>query len=144
MFWKKFEWHQKQSLTEKDKLACKLAWSYANDVICIKKVYLAFRKFKVQNKYILKIFFTLISTLKYWLTTSINLAPLKVHDSSKAFNNIIVVTIKSILWIRTSCLYKSEIIKFYQWWRDLNAQNELHVDKSRVYILELEIFQKTW
>ena len=81
---------------------------------------------------------------KYWLTTSINLVPLKVHDSSKAFNNIVAVTIKSILWIRTSCLYAGETINLYPWWWDLNAQNELHVDKSRVCILELESFQKTW
>ena len=48
MFCKKSEWHQKQSLTGKDKLACKLAWSYANDVICIKKVYLALKiKFRI-------------------------------------------------------------------------------------------------
>ena len=48
MFCKKSEWHQKQTLTGKDKLACKLAWSYANDVICIKKVYLALKiKFRI-------------------------------------------------------------------------------------------------
>ena len=37
---------------------------------------------------------------KYWLTTLANLITFKAHDSSKAFNNLVVVTIKRNLWIR--------------------------------------------
>ena len=35
---------------------------HGNDVICIKKIYYTLRKVKVQNQYILKYFFTLLST----------------------------------------------------------------------------------
>ena len=35
--------------------------------------------------------------LKYWVTRLVSLVTLKIHDSSKDFNSIIVVTIKSIL-----------------------------------------------
>ena len=53
-----------------------------------------------------EIFFYSAIYLKYWLTTLANLAPFKAHDSSKAFNNLVVVMIKSkrILWIRANCL----------------------------------------
>ena len=37
--------------------------------------------------------------------TLANLITLKAHDSSKAFNNLVVVTIKTNLGIRASWLY---------------------------------------
>ena len=42
--------------------------------------------------------------------TLANFVTFKAHDSSKVFNNIVVVTIKRILWIRLST---SKIIKSY-------------------------------
>ena len=42
--------------------------------------------------------------LKYSLMILANFLTFKAHDSSKAFNKVVVVVIKRILWIRASCL----------------------------------------
>ena len=60
-------------------------------------------KLKYRTNIFWKIFYSAIY-LKYWLTTLVNLVTLKIQDSSKAFNQIVVVMVKRILWIRVSSL----------------------------------------
>ena len=64
LLFKKIEWYQKQRLAAKYKLVGKYPGSYANDTICMKKFYWAFKQIKVQDKYFWKIFYCVIY-LKY-------------------------------------------------------------------------------
>ena len=58
----------------------------------MKNFYQAFQQIKVQHKHISKDFLLCYLFKILAKKTLVNLVTVKVHDSSKAFNNIVVVT----------------------------------------------------